>query len=917
MQKRLKRVLAFLCTFVLVATTFLGNWYTKQAEAATDVKPIQIDGFDNLTLKDFTDKSGNPMPAGAYKSGDGTNGLYEKAYAVTGLSNLDKKLVSMRITYGGGEMQHSLIFGRGDWQGLKLRPSGDGQHLFVDSTWAGGVIVDASTYETPTLNAGIAGVDSFIGKEFLLQMSFEYGEVGADNKADLTLGIYINGKLYNDAKFTIADCNMTNITSGLGVRVEAINGVESIITLDNVEFPPKPVEPEGPAEPIQLEGFDNLTLKDFTDSSGNELPAGEYKSSDSSYGVYEKYHSVPGLANLDKKLVSMRITYGGGEIQHSLTFGRDDWQGFNLRPSGDGKNLYIDSTWAGILVDKNNYSAPTMEAEKAGLDSFIGEEFLLQMSFEYGEVDANNKADLTIGVYINGILYNNQKFTIADCNMDNMTSGLGVRVETANGVESIITLDNVEFPQKPVEPEEPEEPAEPIQLEGFKNLTLKDFTNASGKKMASGAYKSGSGVYERYYSVAGLETLDKTLVSMYITYGGGEYQHSLTFGRADWQGFNLRPSGDGQYLYIDSTWAGVLIDKSNYNAPTMKAVTAGLKSFIGEEFLLQMSFEYGEEVNGKADLTIGVYINGKLYNNEKFTIANCNVANMTSGLGVRVEAMNGVESIITIKNIGEEENPDDEMTTPKQPNESFEKITFEYFGIKDGTYKYDGTDYATAEGKGSKTLDRKVLCGDVLFSGKGENHFMVGGNGNVWYGLRFITQSNGTIVLWWIDDSGLKHIDTFDAMTAGTALIDEWLHLMISTEIIDADGDGEKDDIELGVWFNGVLYREEFYTILNKASGLGNMFGFDCMAQDNSIQIRSIPEYVKGFDYSVYGLTKDWEKTLLNTKLRAELAVCGSKDAEPFTGDLLEDRRICLFGTVAIVALLTSVYILLKRKKES
>lgn len=74
---------------------------------------------------------------------------------------------------------------------------------------------------------------------------------------------------------------------------------------------------------------------------------------------------------------------------------------------------------------------------------------------------------------------------------------------------------------------------------------------------------------------------------------------------------------------------------------------------------------------------------------------------------------------------------------------------------------------------------------------------------------------------------------------------------------------------------------------------------------------------MKGFDYSVYGLTKDWEKTLLNTKLRAELAVCGSKDAEPFTGDLLEVRRICLFGTVAIVALLTSVYILLKRKKES
>ena len=34
-----------------------------------------------------------------------------------------------------------------------------------------------------------------------------------------------------------------------------------------------------------------------------------------------------------------------------------------------------------------------------------------------------------------------------------------------------------------------------------------------------------------------------------------------------------------------------------------------------EEFILQMSFDYGEIVDGRRDVIIGVYINGRLYNN--------------------------------------------------------------------------------------------------------------------------------------------------------------------------------------------------------------------------------------------------------------------------------------------------------------
>ena len=74
---------------------------------------------------------------------------------------------------------------------------------------------------------------------------------------------------------------------------------------------------------------------------------------------------------------------------------------------------------------------------------------------------------------------------------------------------------------------------------------------------------------------------------------------------------------------------------------------------------------------------------------------------------------------------------------------------------------------------------------------------------------------------------------------------------------------------------------------------------------------------MRGFDYASFGLTKDWEKTLLNTGLKAEMAVGGSKDPEPFTGDLLKVGRICLYSTATIAAIVAGIYVILQRKKQS
>ena len=396
---------------------------------------------------------------------------------------------------------------------------------------------------------------------------------------------------------------------------------------------------------------------------------------------------------------------------------------------------------------------------------------------------------------------------------------------------------------------------------------------------------------------------------MKIKYEGGQFKHSLVVGGAGaWSGFNLYPNADGSSLLIDCSWAGSIINVDTYQISTLNASDAGVGSFIDEEFLLQLSFEYGEMVGGKADLTMGVYINGKLYNNAPIVIPGCNV----SGMGSHLALYRQVEgSAIILDNVVIGDESDIPMET-QQPNEKFEKITFEYFGIADGIYKFNGSGAPTFEGKGSKTLNQKVLCGDVLITGKGNDHLMVGGGDNVWYGLRFITQENGTIQLHWIDADGGIPIEVFNPTTAKATLIGEWVNLMISTEIVDADGDGSKDDIEVGVWFNGVLYKNKFYTVIDKAAGLGKYLGYYSGVEGNAIEIRSIPEYVKGYDFSVFGLTKDWKSTLL-TEHKAEIHQAGSRDAEPFTGDLLKVGTVCLFSVVALVA---GVYMVLQRKKR-
>ncbi len=189
------------------------------------------------------------------------------------------------------------------------------------------------------MRADIAGVDSFIGNELLIQLSFEYGAGNDDGEATLQLGVNINGSLYQNKKFSIADCYLKAVGSHLAIYRE-IDG--SGIIVDNLM---------ALTEEIYQDGFDIITLKEFVDDDGCPMPCGRYEGSVKDCG--NDYH-VKDLENFHKKLLSFKVTFEGGGYQHSIIFGgKKEWSGFNLHPSVDGKYLFIDCTWAEEMYDKS------------------------------------------------------------------------------------------------------------------------------------------------------------------------------------------------------------------------------------------------------------------------------------------------------------------------------------------------------------------------------------------------------------------------------------------------------------------------------------------------------------------------------------------------------------------------------------
>ena len=333
MKKHIKKVIAFFCAIALLATSVVVDNLVKepvQVKAADGIVPISLSGFDNVTISDFS-RDGVQMSESTHQ-GPAESGTLT-TYTFASGNSLNKKLLSMNVTFAGGGSNARLdVAGTGDWTGFSVFASADNHYLHIYTNY--GVASPAQGFDIDLANAGFT--TSVVGTEILLQMSLEFADT------TLHIGAYVNGIFCGT--YAITGCDLTKFGNTLGLYVE---GADKAITAKSVEWP---------AEPVWLDGFTNVTIKNFAG-----LTQGTYE------GVSTGFHKDCAALNVidfDNVLLSMKLTLTAGTYKTRLDIGGNaGWTGFSLQANGDGSRFEMSNNY-GMTTTTD---LPALEATVAGV----------------------------------------------------------------------------------------------------------------------------------------------------------------------------------------------------------------------------------------------------------------------------------------------------------------------------------------------------------------------------------------------------------------------------------------------------------------------------------------------------------------------------------------------------------------------
>ncbi len=327
--------------------------------------------------------------------------------------------------------------------------------------------------------------------------------------------------------------------------------------------------------------------------------------------------------------------------------------------------------------------------------------------------------------------------------------------------------------------------------ETFKELTLADFGLEDMELLNS----SKSGEYDS-------SLLDGVAVSVAITFPKA-LRNYYYIGGAN-SGIRFEPQSDGTVKIAFVMGAAVK------NVITLTADKAGVDSLTENEIILRTTIKLSNIVGNKADVELGIYINGKLYDDNTVVITGRNTGALQKKIGF-VSRNNKIKVSSVIK----EPNPDEKI---EQLPKNLIKRTFNDYGVSNGTVTW-----ATAVRNGS--IIGNIFSGYITFSGK-NMWLQYGGAGSgqndFWKGMRFAC--DGEKITLSASAGEFSGSYNFYSSLARTKLINNKFLLQITAEAVDIDNDGNTNDVKLGVWFNGVLYKNEYIYLKDAADKLGNNF---------------------------------------------------------------------------------------------
>ena len=305
---------------------------------------------------------------------------------------------------------------------------------------------------------------------------------------------------------------------------------------------------------------------------------------------------------------------------------------------------------------------------------------------------------------------------------------------------------------------------------------------------------------ENYQGWAGKEytgeTLDNTLFSgtvifpkvadAYITYAGGALQEGLNFTVA--QDANTQE----WYLRLFHSNKALLTEQK------ITETTAGVE-LVGVPLELHISMEYvnndGKEEEN--DLKLGIWFGDNLYEN-KYIYINDYVGAGKTGKYLTYNSKKANGGAITLKSAN--------IKLPKGMTE----ITLEDFNIADDEYSTSFSSNYTGE-----TMDNTLFSVKIKYPETGVSHFIFGGS-KAYGGFALqhaVDQDEKSYLrMWDTDRDNMKFSDKkFYADKAGVGtFINKEFTLNYTMEYVNNDDGTTRNDLKLGVWFNGKLYENKY-----------------------------------------------------------------------------------------------------------
>ena len=622
-----------------------------------------------------------------------------------------------------------------------------------------------------------------------LAVTTEFVDFDSDGKKDdMKIGIWINEVLNNNTYLYAQDCYITSEdTITFTTNAKAVTSPEPK-TDGVVEVTP------------QSFGIDN-----FTDNTNGTLYTSTKKP----------------VKSIDKMVLKANVVFGGNwkGIQlfdmsggttptggHGITIANSGGQAIRVYNWTYG-NIYYGGSFVNGVYTGGEVTGYIFYDFNAGVD-LSATENEITITTDVVDMDQNGVADLRLGIFINGNLPSGylyfKDFAVKPSNVCVITDVVSIR--SPKVLEVPETLRPITLP-------------EDFEQATFETFGIENYTNNTSYTTYTSTLKpivsSDKMLFKTnaIFGNGGITLFDRTAT--------GTISHGFHLGNRNGNLALYNMNEDGNHIgynvgeYVDGAFSGGFV--------WFYTMELGV-NLTTTELQIQITTETVDvNQDGTPDTKIGIWFGGTLYNDTYL---------YALGQTFNRDQVFAATSVLS-------------MTSPKLPKppvlpKDFTEVTPGDFGIADfkgntsqKLYQSTTAPITSADKmlfKANVTFGTVADSGMWLFdaTGEGSNRSSFGlfaqedgslrlsnyYNGNtIWVGDKYeVSANNGAWVNWYYDiypDINLEE----------TAVA-----IAITTEAVDFDKDGNKDDLKMGIWINETLYNKKYFYVRDCAIAAENIY---------------------------------------------------------------------------------------------